>query len=272
MAIRIAPTSGSTTSPSPVCTIRSMPATGSAPSSSLSSSAATRSAVMRPSCGAISISAVAHPRRDGESELRDEPRRAQHPQRIVAERHLGRRRACPARRRAAPPNRLADRGIRPSPSGGDAHRHRVDGEVAAHQIVVEVVAEAHLRVARHLVIGVGAERGDLERGRRALPTPMVPNSMPVSHSASAHGRSNLLHPLGPGVGGEVQVASASRPSSASRTLPPTRYSSWPASANNRAEVAQHVGMLVAAPPAAAASSSASAAESGTSDEPSGHTA
>ena len=53
MAIRIAPTSGSTTSPSPDCTIRSMPATGSLPRISLSSSAATRSAVIRPSCGAI---------------------------------------------------------------------------------------------------------------------------------------------------------------------------------------------------------------------------
>ena len=33
---------------------------------------------------------LAHPRRDGEAELRDEPRRPQHPQRIVAEGHLGR--------------------------------------------------------------------------------------------------------------------------------------------------------------------------------------
>ena len=31
--------------------------------------------------------------------------------------------------------------------GGDAHRHRVDGEVAAHQIVVETLAEPHLRIA-----------------------------------------------------------------------------------------------------------------------------
>ena len=33
---------------------------------------------------------LAHPRRDGETELRHEPRGTQHPQRIVAERHLRR--------------------------------------------------------------------------------------------------------------------------------------------------------------------------------------
>ena len=73
-----------------VCTIRSMPATGSAPRIILSSSAATRSAVIRPSCAAIARHRLAHPRRHVEPELRDEPRRPQHPQRIVAERHLRR--------------------------------------------------------------------------------------------------------------------------------------------------------------------------------------
>ena len=50
-------TSGSTTSPIPVRTISSIPATGSAPRSILSSSTATRSTVMRASCGAIATMA-----------------------------------------------------------------------------------------------------------------------------------------------------------------------------------------------------------------------
>ena len=38
-----------------------------------------------------------------------------------------------------------------------------------------------------------------------MATPTVPKSMPVSHNASAHGRSDLLHLLGARVGGEIQV-------------------------------------------------------------------
>ena len=91
MAIRIAPTSGSTTSPSPVSTIRSMPADrvraehqlvqlGGHP---LGGDALELAAPSPPS----------PPRTRGATvkpELRDEPRRPQHPQRIVAERHLRR--------------------------------------------------------------------------------------------------------------------------------------------------------------------------------------
>ena len=65
-----------TTSASPVSTSSSMPARGSGPSSSLLSSTCTRSAVMRASCGAISV---------------------------IAAHHLGGRHACRAWRRTAPP-------------------------------------------------------------------------------------------------------------------------------------------------------------------------
>ncbi len=58
MAICMPPISGSTTSPIPVCTIRSIPATGSAPSSILSSSTATRSTVIRANSGAIAVIAA----------------------------------------------------------------------------------------------------------------------------------------------------------------------------------------------------------------------
>ena len=64
-----------------------------------------------------------------------------------------------------------------------------------------------------------------------FPAPTVPNSIPVSHNASAHGRSSFCS-----CSGRASVAKSrsglSRPSSASRTEPPTRYSSWPAAANS----------------------------------------
>ena len=45
---------------------------------------------------------------------------------------------------------------------GHPHRHRVDGEVAAHQIVVERVTEPHLGVAGHPVVAIGPERGEFQ--------------------------------------------------------------------------------------------------------------
>ena len=62
---------------------------------------------------------------------------------------------------------------------------------------------------------------------------MVPNSRPVSQIASAQ---PLQHAAGsrPGVASVAKSRSSpSRPSSASRTEPPTRCSSWPALANRR---------------------------------------
>ena len=87
-----------------------------------------------------------HPRRDGEPELRDEPRRAQHPQRVVTERHLRRGGGVehPVAQRGQPVERVQEFG---RPVGGDPHGHRVHGEVAAHQIVGQVVAEPDLRIA-----------------------------------------------------------------------------------------------------------------------------
>ena len=88
--------------------------------------------------------------------------------------------------------------------GVDADRHRVSGEIAAHEIVVEVVAESHLRVARHLVIGVGTVRGDLQAvigladADRAELDARVPQCV---GPAAQH----LLHLLGARVGGEVEV-------------------------------------------------------------------
>ena len=76
-----------------------------------------------------------------------------------------------------PRARRADRGIRPVP-GGDPHRHRVDREVPADQVVLEAVAEADLRVwdtwivesARNVVISTrpafagGADGAEFDAG------------------------------------------------------------------------------------------------------------
>ena len=102
-----------------------------------------------------------HPRGDGEAELGHEPRGAQHPQRVVAERLRRRRRGVqhPGAQRRQPAQRIEEFA---RPIRGDPHRHRVRGEIAAHQVVVEAVAEAHLGIARHPVVAIGAEGGDLQ--------------------------------------------------------------------------------------------------------------
>src|SRR5882757_9941652 len=61
---------------------------------------------------------------------------------------------------------------------------------------------------------------------------MVPNSMPVSHNPSAQPRTIRCTRSGRASVVKSRSATANRSSRASRTLPPTRYSSWPASANN----------------------------------------
>ena len=90
------------------------------------------------------------------------------------------------------------------PGGGDAHRHRVDREVAAHQIVLEALAEPDLRIARHLIVGIGAERGDLQ------PIAVLAHTDRAEFDAGIPQRvgprpQQLLHLLGPRVGGEVQI-------------------------------------------------------------------
>ena len=207
-----------------------------------------------------------HPRRDGEPELGDEPRRAQHPQRIVTERHLRRRRcvqnAGPQRRQTAQGIVEFGRAVRRDP-----HRHRVDGEIPPHQIVIEAVAESHLRVARDLIVTVGTKRGDLHaqvglaHAERAELDPGVPQRLGPRAKES-------LHLFRAGVGGEIQVGVQPAQQRVAHAAPDevqlvTRVSKYPA------EVAQHLAVRVQRD-LGAASSSASAAESGTSDEPSGH--
>jgi hypothetical protein len=88
----------------------------------------------------------------------------QHPQRVVGERLLRRGRGVEGARgeRREPAVRVDEPPLLPR----ELHRHRIHGEVAPDEVVLERVAEAHDRVAGHAVVSVGAERRDLH-GRAA---------------------------------------------------------------------------------------------------------
>ena len=92
-----------------------------------------------------------------EPEAGDEARRPQHAQRVVGERDVGRE------RRAQPALREVDRAVErvDEQRVGQAQRHRVDREVAAREIGLDVVAEHDLGLAALGVVHVGAERRDL---------------------------------------------------------------------------------------------------------------
>ena len=99
------------------------------------------------------------PRRRRDLQLGHEPGGTQHPQRIVGERHLGFQRRVERLRGevAYPAERVDERAARHS------DRHRVDREVAAREIGLDVLGERHRGLAMGLVVHVLAERGHLER-------------------------------------------------------------------------------------------------------------
>ena len=143
---------------------------------------------------------VGHP----EPKLRYESRGAQHSQRIVSEGHRRRGRGVqdPLLYRRQSTQRVQElpRAVR-----GDPHGHRVGGEVAPHQVVLEAIPEAHLRVAGHLVVAVSPKSGDLQSLVRlthadgAVVDPGIPHRVgPRTH--------DLLHRLRPSVSGEVEVS------------------------------------------------------------------
>jgi hypothetical protein len=115
--------------------------------------------------------------------------------------------------------------VTPDLAARELDRHGVDREVAADQVVVDRLAEGDDRIAAHAVVGVGPERGELDG--RAVPAgadgaegdPRVPHRL---GPALQHGE----HRGGVRVGREVEIgllaARTIRPSSKSRTLPPTR--------------------------------------------------
>ena len=146
---------------------------------------------------------LAHPRGDREAELRDEPRSPQHPQRIVAERHFRRRRSVEHAVAQCGESAEGIEELRRT-VGGDADRHRVDREVPADEVVGEVVPELDVGIARHLVIGVGAKRRDLQPvltlgdAERAEVDAGVPQRV-------APAAQEPQHLIGAGIGGEIQV-------------------------------------------------------------------
>ena len=137
-----------------------------------------------------------------EAELRDEPRRAQHAQRVVEERHLGgeRRAQATGREVGGAVERIDQLGLR------KPQRHRVHGEVAAREVGLDVVGVLHLGLAALGPVHLGAERRDLDHrvvlatAHRAEPLALEPHR--VGPTAD-----DLLHRVGTRVGGEVDVGS-----------------------------------------------------------------
>ena len=197
---RIWLSSGRNSSERPVSARNQSPAVGSSTSSSFDSSSRIRSALTISSRWRSSIDRRDQRRVGRQPELRDEARGAEHAQRIVEERHLGReRRAQPTRGevgRAA--ERVDEHGLR------EPQRHRVDGEVAPREVGLDVVGEHDLGLAALGAVHLGAERRDLERGAvlatadGAEPLTLQPDRVgPRPHEP--------LHHVGPGVGRDVDV-------------------------------------------------------------------
>src|SRR5690606_7687172 len=87
---------------------------------------------------------------------------------------------------------------------GQPQRHRVDGEVAPDQVVLEVVAERHHRLARLRVVGVGPVG-------RELQVVLAPAGADGAEGAAdvpggvGPALQHLLDLVGGGGGGEVEV-------------------------------------------------------------------
>ena len=142
-----------------------------------------------------------HARGGGEFELRGEPRRAEHPQRVVGERDLGvERRVEPLGREVLhAAERIDELAL------GQPDRHRVDGEVAPGQVGLQVLAERHRRLAVLLRVDLLAEGRDLE------------DLVALAGADRPELHADQVQPLGPaaqdlrrllrdGVGREVEIA------------------------------------------------------------------
>ena len=121
-----------------------------------------------------------------EREAGGEPGGAQHAQRVVAERDLGvERRAQAAGRQVAEPVEGVDQ-----LHVGQPQRQGVDGEVAAGQVDVDVVAEGHLGLARVGHVDLGPVGRDLVDAASPLRQPMVPKRAPWVQTSSAQPRTS----------------------------------------------------------------------------------
>lgn len=130
------------------------------------------------------------------------------------------------------------------PVARHADRHGVGGEVAARQIVIEVVPEFDRRVPGHLVVAVGAERRDLDAVAALddadgaeldarLPQPVAPAAQ------------ELAHLLGPGIGGEIEITGVGEPAQQRVADAAThQIQRVTLGGERRAQVTQHRGMPV----------------------------
>nr|CEL15991.1 hypothetical protein [Kibdelosporangium sp. MJ126-NF4]CTQ93915.1 hypothetical protein [Kibdelosporangium sp. MJ126-NF4] len=143
-----------------------------------------------------------HAWRGREAQLAGEPRGPHHPQRVVAERLLRRRRGVEhLRGQCGHPVVRVDELL-----GRQVHRHRVDGEVPALEVVLDRVAEPDLGVAGHAVVLIRTERGDLAGQAVLGSTDRAEGDADVPYRVRPAG--DQAHDLlRPGVGGEVQVGS-----------------------------------------------------------------
>ncbi len=137
-----------------------------------------------------------------ELELGGEAGRPQHPQRVVLERHLraGRGAQALGRQVAKAAVGVDERAV------GQPHGHRVDGEVAPGQVLVDRAAEGDLGLAGVLAVGVGAEGGDLQpEVALADPDGAVAHPLQPHPVAPAAGPDDGQDLVGGGVGGQVDV-------------------------------------------------------------------
>ena len=130
----------------------------------------------------------------------EEPRRAQHAQRVVGERLVRRQRCAQALggKIGGATVRVDQLGLR------QRQRHRVDREVAAREVGLDVVTEHDVGLARVGDVRLGAMRRDLvvavalPAADRAEPLALQPDGVgPWPH--------DRLDVVGPRVGGEVEV-------------------------------------------------------------------
>ncbi|KFC52602.1 hypothetical protein GY12_03525 [Micrococcus luteus] len=136
----------------------------------------------------------------GEAELRGEAGGAHHAQRVIGEGVLG---GAGGAQHAGVQVPHAAEGVHEL-EGGQAQGHGVDGEVAAQQVVLEAVAEGHLRLAAGRVVLLGPIGGDLElpAGLAEADGPEPPPHVPRGVRPAGAGG---LGRVRAGIRGEVQV-------------------------------------------------------------------
>ena len=137
---------------------------------------------------------------DLEAELRGEPRRPHHPQRVVGEGLLREpRRPQDAMGEVDHPAVRVD-----ELPGRHPHGHRVDGEVTATEVSLEGVSEVDRGLAGGRVVGVGAVRRDLHLELALAAADRAEGTSDVPRRVGPAGQ-QPLDLVGPGRGRQVEV-------------------------------------------------------------------